>query len=155
MVRAIDEIVWAVNPKNDSLDHLVTYICEFADQMFRNSPTRCWMDVPEIIPAHKMSSATRHNLFLSIKEALNNVAKHAGANKVFVRVKLEPGEAQFIIEDNGRGFELEKIMKGGDGLENMRLRSRNIEVQYSMQSVSGKGTILIWKLPLQRVKSPK
>jgi len=154
MVRAIDEIVWAVNPKNDTLDHLVTYICECADQMFRNSPTRCRVDVPETIPAHALSSDVRHNLFLAAKEALHNVVKHAGATQIVVRVKLEAGEAQFIIEDNGRGFEQENI-KRGDGLENMNQRSAAVAVDFTLRSAPGKGTIAIWKLPLARANLKK
>ena len=87
MVRAIDEIVWAVNPKNDSLDHLVTYICEFAEQFFRDTPTRCRVDVQELLPPCSLPSDVRHNLFLAVKEALHNVAKHASASQVWVRVK--------------------------------------------------------------------
>ena len=147
MVRAIDEIVWAVNPKNDSLDHLVTYICECADQMFRNTPTRCRVDVPEIIPAQRLSSDVRHNLFLAAKEALHNVAKHAGASRVWVRVKLEPHAVTFVIEDNGRGFAPEN-KNSGDGLENMRQRSAAIAVAFNLCSVVGQGTTVTWKLPL-------
>jgi len=151
MVRAIDEIVWAVNPKNDSLDHLVTYICECADQIFRNSPTRCRVDVPEIVPAHALSSDVRHNLFLAAKEALHNVAKHAGASEVFVRVKVEADVAQIAVEDNGRGFVPGK-KTSGDGLENMHQRSTAIGADFTLHSVPGQGTSVIWKLRLERDK---
>ena len=147
MVRGIDEIVWAVNPKNDSLDHLVTYVCEFAEQFFRDTPTRCRVDVQDPLPVHPLPSDVRHNLFLAAKEALHNVAKHAFATRVWVRVKVEGRIAQFAIEDDGRGFVLgEKT--GGDGLGNMRQRSATIGAEFELRSTLGKGTSVTWKLPL-------
>jgi signal transduction histidine kinase/ligand-binding sensor domain-containing protein len=147
MVRAIDEIVWAVNPKNDSLDHLVTYVCEFAEQFFRDTPTRCRVDVQELLPAHALPSDVRHNLFLAAKEALHNVAKHAGARQVWVRVKAGDDSVQFVIEDDGCGF-APGAGTTGDGLENMRRRSAAIGAKFELHSTPGQGTSVTWKLPL-------
>lgn len=150
MVRAIDEIVWAVNPKNDSLDHLVTYICEFAEQFFRDTPTRCRMDVQELLPSCSLSSDVRHNLFLAVKEALHNVAKHASASHVWVRVKVFGTSAHFIIEDDGLGFTPE-AKTCGDGLKNLRDRAAAIGVEFELHSQLGEGTFVSWKLPLDSV----
>jgi signal transduction histidine kinase/ligand-binding sensor domain-containing protein len=146
MVSAIDEIVWAVNPKNDSLDHLATYICEFAEQFFRNMPTRCRVDVQEPLPVLPLPSDVRHHLFLAAKEALHNVAKHADANRVWVRIKLADGQVQVMIEDDGRGF-VPATQAGGDGLENMRRRAATIGAEFELRSVPGHGTTVAWKLP--------
>lgn len=150
MVRAIDEIVWAVNPKNDSLDHLVTYLCEFAEQFFRDTPTRCWVDVEERLPVCPLPSDVRHNLFLAAKEALHNVAKHAGASQVWVRVKVQGGSVQFVIEDDGRGF-VPGAQPGGDGLENMRRRAEIIGAKFELGSTPGQGASVTWKLPLDPI----
>ena len=150
MVRAIDEIVWAVNPKNDSLDHLVTYLCEFAEQFFRDTPTRCWVDVEERLPVCPLPSDVRHNLFLAAKEALHNVAKHAGASQVWVRVKVQGGSVQFVIEDDGRGF-VPGAQPGGDGLENMRRRAEIIGAKCELGSTPGQGASVTWKLPLDPI----
>jgi signal transduction histidine kinase len=147
MVRAIDEIVWAVNPKNDSLDHLVTYVCEFAEQFFLGTPTCCRVDVEELLPVCPLPSDVRHNLFLAAKEALHNVAKHAAASRVWVRVKLEKDFVRFVIEDNGCGF-APRTQTGGDGLENMRQRAAAIGVEFELRSTPGQGTSVTLKLPL-------
>jgi len=153
MVRAIDEIVWAVNPKNDSLDHLITYICEFAEQFFCNMPTRCRVDVPDALPFYPLPSDVRHNLFLASKEALHNVAKHAEASRVWVRVKAEEGGVRFVIKDDGCGF-VPGTPAGGDGLENMRRRAAAIGAEFELRSAPGKGTTVIWKLPLDLPVTP-
>jgi signal transduction histidine kinase/ligand-binding sensor domain-containing protein len=153
MVRAIDEIVWAVNPKNDSLDHFATYVCDFAEQFFRNMPTRCRVDVQEALPVHPLPSDIRHNLFLAAKEALHNVAKHANASRVWVRIKVVNGNLMVMIEDDGRGF-FPSVHTGGDGLGNMRRRSATIGAEFELSSTPGKGTSISWKLPLAPAIQP-
>jgi signal transduction histidine kinase len=147
MVRAIDEIVWAVNPKNDSLDHLVTYICEFAEQFFRDTPTRCRVDVQELLPPCSLSSDVRHNLFLAVKEALHNVAKHASASHVWVRVKVVGAVAHFVIEDDGLGF-VPGTKTRGDGLKNLYDRAAAIGAEFELHSQPDEGTFVSLKLPL-------
>jgi signal transduction histidine kinase len=108
---------------------------------------RCRVDVQEPLPVHPLPSDVRHNLFLAAKEALNNVAKHAGGSRVWVRVRVEQGVAQFVVEDDGRGFMLE-APPGGDGLGNMRRRAAAIGAEFELRSTPGKGTVVSWKLPL-------
>ncbi|HEU5125350.1 MAG TPA: two-component regulator propeller domain-containing protein [Verrucomicrobiae bacterium] len=154
MVRAIDEIVWAVNPKNDSLDHLVTYTCEFAEQFFRDTSTRCRVDVQEELPSCSLPSDVRHNLFLALKEALHNVAKHARARHVWVRVKVVGSMAHFVIEDDGVGFVCGEKNRG-DGLKNLRDRAAAIGAEFELHSKPGEGTFVSWKLSLGMAGSEK
>jgi signal transduction histidine kinase/ligand-binding sensor domain-containing protein len=147
MVRSIDEIVWAVNPKNDTLDQLVIYVCSFAEQYFRESPTRCRIDVAAGIPAYHLTAEVRHNLFLITKEALHNVAKHAAAERVWVRVACESEVFSLRIEDSGRGFEL-LTAEAGDGLANMRRRAQSAGADLTLESAPGQGTRVTLKLNL-------
>ncbi len=78
-IRSFEEIVWAVNPKNDSLANLVHYLCRFAEDFFEGSATQCVFELPEDIPAIALSTEVRHHLFLAAKEALNNALKYARA----------------------------------------------------------------------------
>ncbi len=139
MVRLIDEIVWAVNPKNDTLEQLVTYVCNFAEQFFRDSPTRCRIDVADLIPAYKLEADVRHHLFLIAKEALHNVAKHAATDRVWVRVTCDPDAFVLLVEDKGRGFELASA-EAGDGLANMRNRAQLAAIDLTIESAPGDGT---------------
>ena len=85
-VKSLDEIVWAVNPRNDTLAHLIDYTGQFAVDYLRAAGVRCLLDVPERAPAREISTAVRHNVFLVVKEALQNIVKHAHATEVWLRV---------------------------------------------------------------------
>lgn len=139
MVRLIDEIVWAVNPKNDTLEQLVTYVCNFAEQYFRDSPTRARIDVTGTIPAHRLEADVRHHLFLIAKEALHNVAKHGATDRVWVRITIEDGIFKLLVEDHGQGFDLSAADEG-DGLANMRRRAQQAGVDLQIESTPGAGT---------------
>jgi len=147
MARAIGEIVWAVNPKNDSLDQMVSYLCQYAEQYFRGTSIRCWTEVPELLPALPLSSDVRHNLFLAIKEALQNVAKHAGTSQVWVRIRVGAHGAEFVVEDNGSGFVPGEAV-AGNGLDNMRQRAAACGMSFSLHSAPGQGTVINIRLPL-------
>src|SRR4029079_16493653 len=71
--KALDEIVWAVNPSNDSLEGLITYICKYAQEYFEIAGLRYRLDVPTQLPDATIAPEVRHNLFLAAKEAVNNV----------------------------------------------------------------------------------
>src|SRR5712664_3821276 len=91
LTRAMDEIVWAVNPKHDSLDSLVTYLGRFAQNFLSTAGIRCRLDEPPHLPAWTFTVEVRHNVFLAFKEALHNVVKHAGASEVQVSFELMTG----------------------------------------------------------------
>jgi signal transduction histidine kinase/ligand-binding sensor domain-containing protein len=139
MVSLIDQIVWAVNPKNDTLEQLATYICNFAEQYFRDSVTRCRIDIPEEIPPCPLKSDVRHHLFLIAKEALHNVAKHASTDRVWLRMTYKNEIFRLVIEDRGRGFDTSSEATG-NGLANMRNRAQLAGVELSIDSSPGKGT---------------
>jgi signal transduction histidine kinase len=100
-IKSLDETVWAVNPRNDSLSHLVDYIGQFAVEFLRSANIRCRVDLLENAPDHPVSAEVRHNLLLVVKEALNNIVRHSGATEARLRVQLMKERACMIIEDNG------------------------------------------------------
>jgi signal transduction histidine kinase/ligand-binding sensor domain-containing protein len=161
LTRAMDEIVWAVNPKHDTLESLVNYLQKFA-QDFLNAPgVRCSVDVPFQIPPWPMTAEARHNLFLAFKEALNNVVKHASASEVrisLVLLKLQCFELS--VEDDGCGFVLGKVThkldgisahySSGNGLENMARRLAKIGGSCCITSREGaKGTKVVFNVTLK------
>jgi signal transduction histidine kinase len=85
-VKSLDEIVWAVNPRNDTLAHLLDYTGQYAVDYLRAGGVRCLLDVPEHTPPREVPSNVRHNLFLVVKEALQNIVKHAQATAVWLRI---------------------------------------------------------------------
>src|SRR5262245_26088599 len=140
--RAMDEIVWAVNPKHDTLDSLVAYIGRFAQGFLQPAGIRCRLDLPTEVPACNLTAEQRHNLFLAVKEGLNNVVKHAGASEVWIRVALDQSECVVTIEDNGCGIDPRTVRAEGNGLQNMRMRLNTIGGKFEIETSAQQGTKL-------------
>lgn len=139
---ALDEIVWAINPRNDTLPHLINYLGQFATDFMRTAGIHCRVDLPENPPAKSVSAEVRHNLFLAIKESLSNIARHSDATEVSMLILATDKSVNVIIKDNGRGFSGEAKSNGADGLENMRLRIAEIGGQFQIKSTPGAGTCI-------------
>jgi ligand-binding sensor domain-containing protein/signal transduction histidine kinase len=147
IIKSMDEIVWAVNPRNDSLPHLVDYLGQFAIEFLSRAGIRCRVDLPEHPVAWAISPEVRHNLFLAVKEALNNVIQHAGADEVWLRITAANDVLTIIIEDNGRGFNGKTNGEFADGLPNMSQRMSEIGGRSTIESTAEKGTRVFLTFP--------
>lgn len=154
VVRLMDEIVWAVNPQNDSLSNLASYLCQFAQEFLRSTPVRGRFDMMDGLPALPVSAQARHNVFLTVKEALHNVIKHAEASEVWLRIRHENCCLSISIEDNGRGFELDQVPATRCGLPNMRKRLEKVAGRMNIQSRRGTGTVVSLELPVGPPQDP-
>ncbi len=146
-VKSLDEIVWAVNPRNDTLAHLIDYTGQFAVDYLRATGVRCLLDLPEQAPQREISTAVRHNVFLVVKEALQNIVKHAHATEVWLRVNVTSQGLRIVIEDNGGGFDRVPEDALADGLRNMRQRMNELGGECRIQSRIGVGTEIVVELP--------
>ena len=146
-VKSLDEIVWAVNPRNDTLAHLIDYMGQFAADYLRAAGVRCLLDVPEYTPPREVPSTVRHNVFLVVKEALQNIVKHARATEVWLRVNATNQGLRIVIEDDGSGFERAPENALADGLRNMQQRMNELGGECRIQSRVGAGTEIIVELP--------
>lgn len=88
-VVALDEIVWATNPGDDNLPRFAEYVGRFADECFENTSVRCWQEMPTQLPRLPLRADIRHNVFLAVKEALNNVLKHSGAYRSLAAAQVD------------------------------------------------------------------
>jgi signal transduction histidine kinase len=143
MTQALDEIVWAVNPTNDSLDKLVSFTCEFARAILEPAGIRCRLDLPDQVPELDLSSQIRHQLCMALKECLNNVLKHARASEVHIRIGLLGRQLSLAVEDDGAGFDpaaLPDRTGTHDGLDNLRQRLAEIHGVCEIHSAPGQGT---------------
>jgi ligand-binding sensor domain-containing protein/signal transduction histidine kinase len=140
VIRAMDEIVWTINPSNDTLDNLANYLFQHAQEYFQNTGVRCRIDFPSKLPAAALSTEQRHNLFMAVKEALNNVLKHAHATEVRVSLAVETGRLLITVSDDGGGFVAGEEQPGADGLKNMRKRLEQIGGRLKIESSTGQGT---------------
>jgi signal transduction histidine kinase len=148
-VRALDEIVWAVHPGNDTLNSLVLYLWQFAEEFFGASGVRCRVDAPPNIPSYPLSSDLRHNIFLAVKEVFNNTLKHARASEVRMHITMTHSDFIIAIADNGKGFPLATLNGSGNGLANMKRRIEEMGGKMTLSSVVGRGTRVEFILPLK------
>jgi signal transduction histidine kinase len=152
-IQAMDEIVWAINPKNDTLKDVADYLVFFAKDFLGPTNIARSLDIPLNLPDVHLPVEVRHNLFMAVKEALNNAVKHAGCSEIKLRLQLaDKGLLVIEISDNGRGFEPARVTNSGDGLGNMQRRMEEIGGEFVLASDPGKGTNIRLQLPLQRDK---
>jgi signal transduction histidine kinase/ligand-binding sensor domain-containing protein len=148
MTRTLDEIIWAVNPKHDTLENFVLFLGSHTQDLAESAGLRCRIDVPDSIPERIMPSNVRHHLYLAAKEVLHNIVKHANASEVSLRIKLDDGECVIVIGDDGKGFENGAAAIGADGLINMRDRLENIHGTCIRHSSPGHGTSVEMRVPM-------
>jgi signal transduction histidine kinase/ligand-binding sensor domain-containing protein len=157
LTRTMDEIVWAVNPAHDTLEGLVNYLVKFAQDFLAAGDIRCRLDLPLNLPPWPLTAETRHNLFLALKEALNNCLKHSHASEVRLILEMEPDAFILSVADNGRGFDpgqIDAALAGadrfapGNGLANMRQRLGKINGRFEIRSSPGRGTTVVFSVPI-------
>jgi len=147
MIDKMGEIVWALNEKNDSLSDLLAYTRSYAVQYLLQAGIRCTVDTPENFPILFVSGEFRRNIFLTIKETLHNIVKHAQAG--CVRISMDTGrELTIIIQDDGIGFDRGQIRPFSNGLANMQQRITDIGGHLLIQSRSEEGTLIKIIAPL-------
>jgi signal transduction histidine kinase/ligand-binding sensor domain-containing protein len=159
LTRAMDEIVWAVNPRYDTLEGLAGYLEKFAQDLLAAADIRCRLDMPMEFPTWRLTADVRHNVFLAFKEALHNVVKHSAASEASIRLTAGATSFELVVEDNGRGFtagdgkktasEDSDRLLSGNGLENMTRRLSEIRGQCQIQSVPGQGTRITFTVPIK------
>jgi signal transduction histidine kinase len=153
--HVLDEIVWAVDPQNDTLESLLSYLFSYASDYLSLAGVRFRIDAPTQIPHYALTTQVRHQLYMAFKETLTNIVNHAHATEVWVRVRLEVAATSFVVEDNGRGFDLsarDRPDPGASGLENMRQRFKEIGGDVLFESEPNKGTRIKFILPLAENK---
>jgi signal transduction histidine kinase len=149
-VAALDEIVWAVNPINDTLANLAGYLTHAAREYMRPLGITCRQDVPLDWPERSVPAHIRHQLFLAFREALHNVVKHAQADEVTITLRYSSTDSVFIVNIADDGVGLPEDTQGieKDGLENMRDRLSSFGGHCRVRLRTGSGTIVEMKIPI-------
>jgi len=138
LVTALDVIVWAVDPKDNSLESVADYLGDFASEYLAHSGISCRFDIPVALPPIVLEGRLRHGLLLAVKETLNNVERHAQATEVEFRMAIAEDQLEIVISDNGKGFDT-KTKYRGNGLKNLPLRLAKLGGQYQIESSPGNG----------------
>ena len=146
--RALDEIVWTVNPANDTLEGLITYFCKYAQDYAGMAGLHYRLEVPAQLPDTAISPELRHNIFLAAREAVNNVVRHAQAESLWVRVKLTTTTFTLEIADDGRGTNGIDDKKNRNGLRNMRKRVEDVCGSFEIRPAGERGTLVRLTAPI-------
>lgn len=145
VLNKMNAIIWSMNSGNDTLDNLVSYIRAYALEYFENTPIECHVHTPQHIEPMELTGDKRRNIFLCIKETLNNALKHSKATKINIDFKIDR-DLVITIADNGIGIDMKNIRQFGNGLKNIARRMESIGGQHEIKSMNG--TVTILTLPL-------
>lgn len=147
-MESLDEAVWTVNPRNDTLAALASFLVQHANHYLSPLGITCRIDGPNHFPDVPLRTGTRHEVALAFKEALQNIVKHAAASEVEMTLRHEAGRFLIRVADNGRGFTAKGGGPGEDGLINMRQRLESIGGTCEWLPRENGGTIVEMKFPL-------
>ncbi len=149
---AMDEVVWAMNPRRDTLRDFAAFACKFAQRFLAQTPIRCRLDVAEDLPSLSFALPVRRNLLLAVKEALNNAAKYSEASELYLRIHRSGAGVLVTVEDNGRGFDPAQTDPTRNGITNMTQRMQDIGGKCRIDAKPGAGCRVEFHVPLSTSK---
>jgi signal transduction histidine kinase len=149
VLSSIDEILWALNPRLDTLRDFADYICDYAQKFLEPSGIKCVFKVdPDLLLAADLP--LRRSLLMAIKETLNNVVKHSGATELRLKIEQQRQHLVVVVQDNGKGFAPASIKSGRHGLGNLSRRMGELGGSCHISSQPGDGCCIEFIIPLKR-----
>ncbi len=139
MLESMDDIIWSVIPANDEFRNLIMRIRKYAIPLFESKNIRFTINVPESLNSLSVPMEKRHDIFLIIKEAANNLVKYSECTETIIDFSYSHSILRIMVSDNGKGFDTEPD-NSHNGLRNMKFRAEKIGGRLSIRSASGKGT---------------
>ena len=137
LINNMNTIIWTMSSSNDSLHNMIAYLRNYALEYFEDTGINCIINVEENIPDTIVIGERRRNVFLVIKEILNNIIKHAQATEVKITLKIENGYLALEIHDNGIGINLDNLRKFGNGLINIKKRMEEMQIEFTIANKHG------------------
>jgi ligand-binding sensor domain-containing protein/two-component sensor histidine kinase len=150
--EALDDIVWNINTKNDSLEEMIPRMRRYATEVLSGKSVKFNIQIPAQAQNMKLPMDKRHDLYLLFKEMINNIHKHAHATQVLVEIEMRDSDFVIHINDDGRGFSVD-VPSGRNGLINMKMRTQRWKGKLSIQSTLDKGTDIRVSIPLKKIHS--
>ncbi|MES1215570.1 MAG: 7TM diverse intracellular signaling domain-containing protein [Bacteroidota bacterium] len=141
VLNKMNAIIWTMNSGNDTVDNLVSYIRAYSQEYFENTSILCRINTPELIRHHEMSGDKRRNIFLCVKETLNNALKHSKASEITIDMQFDE-KLKIRIADNGVGIDMSKLRQFGNGVQNMKRRMLSIGGDIKIENDGGTITTL-------------
>jgi signal transduction histidine kinase len=140
LVDSLQDIIWVLNPRNDSLESMAAYIREYALKYFEALDITILFNYPEYYPSIPLGEELRRNLFVVMKETFHNIAKHASCSNIKIHINCYHNKIAIHVTDDGKGFDLSNRRAFGNGLVNMQARIQQIGGRYTILSSPGTGT---------------
>lgn len=147
---AMDEVVWMVNSKRDTLRDFANYACRYAQRFLEPTSIRCRLDVDPNLPEVVFELPIRRSLLLGVKEALNNAAKYSDASELILSIQCRGQTLFVLVEDNGSGFDPEFADPARNGLSNMKERMREVGGKCLINSKPNAGCKVEFQVPIPR-----
>jgi hypothetical protein len=147
LMQGMNEAVWLINSHRDTLGDFASYVMRYAESFFQDTPIWCQFEVEADLPALPCDLSTRRNLFLAVKEVLNNVLRHSQASTVQIGMSWRRPRLLVSIRDDGRGFD-PAAARDGNGLRNIRMRTTEVHGQLTVRSAPGQGCMIEFDVPL-------
>ena len=133
----MNSIIWTMNSSNDSFANMVAYVRSYALEYFDNTGINCIVKINPELPDFAVNGEIRRNVFLAVKEALNNILKHAKATEVSLTLEKKADRISLYIQDNGTGIDFDNLRRFGNGLKNMKQRMEQSGINFSIENNNG------------------
>jgi signal transduction histidine kinase len=150
LLSSVDEILWAVNPRRDTIRDFTAYVCEYAQEFFKRTPIQCLFDVNPEMSSAPLDLPLRRSLLMAIKEALNNTLKYSGATTVKMQIVWQRQKLVVVVSDDGKGFDPSAARSGRNGLTNMSQRMMELGGLCNIRSKPGEGCRVEFSIPLSQ-----
>jgi len=148
-VSSMSDIVWAINPKKDSLLELVRRMRSFGEETLEQKEISVVFNAPQMSDELKLDADIRRNVFLIFKESINNIVRHSRAEKVNIDLEIFKHRLILSVSDDGAGFDSEGDFDG-NGLHNIKRRAAELKGNLTIVSARNNGSKLILEVPLDR-----
>jgi signal transduction histidine kinase len=150
LLSSMDEVLWAVNPRRDTLRDFASFVCKYAQEFLKATPIQCVLEVDPEMAAAVLDLPLRRSLLMAIKEALNNAVKYSEATELRLQIQWQAQRLVVVVLDNGKGFDLAEVDVDRNGLTNMAQRMSELEGFCRVTSSPGKGSRVEFSIPLKR-----
>jgi signal transduction histidine kinase len=146
-LRAMDEILWAINPRRDTLHEFATFVCGYTQAFLKATPIQCVLDVEPGMSTMPFDLPLRRTLLMAVKEAVNNAAKHSAATELLLQIRRQGHGLVVVVQDNGRGFDPAQAKLERNGLNNMVQRMSEVDGSCTFTSQPGQGCRVEFRIP--------
>jgi len=153
VLSSIDEILWAINPRRDTLQDFADYICDYTQKFLAPTSIECVFELDPKTLTAAADLPLRRSLLMAIKETLNNAVKYSGATVLRLQIGRQRHNLAVVVEDNGKGFDPATIQTGRHGMGNMSKRMRELGGSCRVTSQVGKGCRIEFCIPLRQRRS--